>query len=235
MNILAFETSGRAASVAVMDDNRLIGEMTVSTKINHSEKLMPMIDELLEKTEISIKDIDVLAVGVGPGSFTGIRIGVSTAKGLAQALDIPIAAVSSLRALAYNVAYSDMLVCPIIDARRNHVYGGVFIWKDNELEEVRKEDVYDFKELLLMLKNMDSNVLFLGEDIDKFKEQMKEVLGEKAILAMPQVNLSRAASVAGMAIKKIDENDLENAFTLRPVYLRKSEAERNYDERMGKK
>jgi tRNA threonylcarbamoyladenosine biosynthesis protein TsaB len=235
MNILAFETSGRAASVAVMKDNRLIGEMTVSTRLNHSEKLMPMIDELLEKTEISIKDIDALAIGVGPGSFTGIRIGVSTAKGLAQALDIPIAAVSSLRTLACNGAYSDMLVCPIIDARRNQVYSGVFIWKGNELVEVLKEDVYDFKELLLILKNKDCNVLFLGEDVDKFKEQMKEVLGKNGILAMPQVNFPRAASVAGLAIKKIEEKDLENAFTLLPVYLRKAEAERQYEERMGKK
>ncbi|MBK5252400.1 MAG: tRNA (adenosine(37)-N6)-threonylcarbamoyltransferase complex dimerization subunit type 1 TsaB [Peptostreptococcaceae bacterium] len=235
MNILAFETSGRAASVAVMKDKRIIGEMTVSTKLNHSEKLMPMIDELLEKTEISIKDIDALAVGVGPGSFTGIRIGVSTAKGLALALDIPIAAVSSLRALAYNGIYSDMLVCPIIDARRNQVYSGVFRWEAAELVEVLNEDVYNFKELLFVLKNRNCPILFLGEDAYKFKEQMKEVLGENGILAMPQANFPRAAAVAGMAIKKIDEKDLENAFTLMPVYLRKAEAERQYEERMKKK
>ena len=235
MNILAFETSGRAASVAVMKDKRIIGEMAVSTKLNHSEKLMPMIDELLKKTDISIKDIDFLAIGVGPGSFTGIRIGVSTAKGLAQALNIPIAAVSSLRTLAFSAAYSDMFICPIIDARRNHVYSGVFRWEGAELVEVMKEDVYDFKELLLILKNKDSKVLFMGEDSGKFKEQIKEALGEKGIMAMPQDNFPRAASVAVMAIKKIEENDLENAFTLRPVYLRKAEAERQYEERMKKK
>ncbi|HKL10919.1 MAG TPA: tRNA (adenosine(37)-N6)-threonylcarbamoyltransferase complex dimerization subunit type 1 TsaB [Clostridia bacterium] len=235
MNILAFETSGIAASVAVMKENRIVGEMTVSTRLNHSEKLMPMIDELLEKTETSIKEIDALALGVGPGSFTGIRIGVSTAKGLAQALDIPIAAVSSLKALACNAMYSDMLVCPIMDARRNQVYSGIFRWEGMELVEVLKEDTYDFNELLFVLKNKDCQVLFLGQDTDKFNDQIREALNEKGIVAMPQANFPRAASVAGLAIKKIEEKELENAFTLRPVYLRQAEAERQYQERMKKK
>ncbi len=235
MNILAFETSGMAASVALMKENRIVGEMTVSTRLNHSEKLMPMIDELLEKTETSIKEIDALAVGTGPGSFTGIRIGVSTAKGLALALGIPVAAVSSLKVLACNGMYSDMLVCPIMDARRNQVYSGIFRWEGVELVEVLKEDAYDFEELLFVLKNKDCPVLFLGQDVEKFKGQINEVLDEKGIAAMPQANFPRAASVAGLAIKKIEENELENAFTLRPVYLRQAEAERQYQERMKKK
>jgi len=235
MNLLSFETSGMAASVAVMKENRIVGEMTVSTRLNHSEKLMPMIDELLEKTETSIKDIDALAVGVGPGSFTGIRIGVSTAKGLAHALNIPIAAVSSLKVLACNGMYSDMLVCPIMDARRNQVYSGIFRWEGTELVEVLKEDTYDLKELLFVLKNKDCPVLFIGQDADRFKEQIEEALYDKGIIAMPQANFPRAASVAGLAIKKIEENEMENAFTLRPVYLRQAEAERQYQERMRKK
>lgn len=235
MNILAFETSGMAASVALMKENRIVGEMTVSTRLNHSEKLMPMIDELLEKTETSIKEIDALAVGAGPGSFTGIRIGVSTAKGLALALGIPVAAVSSLKVLACNAMYSDMLVCPIMDARRNQVYSGIFRWEGVELVEVLKEDSYDFEELLFVLKKKDCPVLFVGEDAYKFKGQIKEVLDEKGIVAMPQANFPRAASVAGLAIKKIEENEMENAFTLRPVYLRQAEAERQYQERMKKK
>jgi len=235
MNILAFETSGRAASVAVMKDKRIIGEIMVSTRLNHSEKLMPMIDELLKKTETRISDIDFIALGVGPGSFTGIRIGVSTAKGLALALKIPIVAVSSLKTLAFGLAYSSVLLCPIMDARRNQVYGGVYRWENSGLSEVIKEDVYDFGELLLALEKLNCPLMLLGEDIGRFNEQMKEALGEKAILGLPQNSFPRAAAVAGLAIKKIENNELEDAFTLRPLYFRKAEAERQYEERMKAK
>jgi len=154
---------------------------------------------------------------------------------LAQALDLPIAAVSSLKALACNAMYSDMLVCPLMDARRNQVYSGIFRWQGTDLVELAKEDAYDFDELLLLLKKKDCPVLFLGQDVFKFNEKIEEVLADRGVIAMPQANFPRAASVAGLAVKKIEENEMENAFTLRPVYLRQAEAERQYQERIGEK
>lgn len=235
MNLLAFETSGKAASVAVMKEGRIVGELTVSTRLNHSEKLMPMIDELLKKTEMSIGDMDYVAVSAGPGSFTGLRIGISTAKGLALALDVPVVAVSSLEVLANNLAYADLLVCPLVDARRNQVYSGVFRWEGSEIVRVLNEDTYDMRELLFLLKKKESPVVFLGEDIDKFKDQIREALGEKGLLAAAQANFPRGASVAGLALGKIEAGEVEDAFSIRPIYLRQAEAERQYEERMGKK
>lgn len=235
MNLLAFETSGRAASVAVMKKGRIVGEMTSSTRLNHSEKLMPMIHSVLTQSEMTIRDVEALAVAAGPGSFTGIRIGISTAKGLAQALEIPVATVSSLQALACNLPYTDMLICPLMDARRNQVYSGVFRWEGAELVTVLEEDAYDLDELLFVLKGKEGPAVFTGEDAVRFEDRIREAMGKNGLMAMPQAVYPRAASVAALGLLAFEAGRVGDAFSIQPSYLRQAEAERQYQARMRKK
>lgn len=235
MNLLAFETSGRAASVAVMKEGRIVGEMTSSTRLNHSEKLMPMIHSVLEQSEMAIGDVEALAVSAGPGSFTGVRIGISTAKGLGQALEIPVATVSSLKVLACNLPYADLLVCPLMDARRNQVYSGVYRWEGPKLVTVLEEDAYDLNELLFVLGKKEGPTVFTGEDAVRFEGVIREILGENGLMAMPQTAYPRAASVAVLGLREFEAGRAGDAFSIRPHYLRQAEAERQYQARMGKK
>jgi len=236
MNILGIDTSSNVATVAVLNDEKLVGEYTINNPMTHSQKLMPMIDVLLKDVSLSIRDIDYLAVSKGPGSFTGIRIGIATVKGLAQPFNTPILAVSSLEVLAYNIPFTDKLICPIMDARRDEVYSCIYKWENNVLKNLIEERAMGIEKLMESLQDRKEDVIFLGDGLKRYGEFIQNTLKERAVFTPNYVSMQRAASLVQLAFDKIKRNEIEpeNHFTLVPTYLRKSEAERKYEERMGK-
>lgn len=232
--MLAVDTSSLVATVAVMSDEKLLGEYTINSPMTHSQKLMPIIDELLSTLDLSMEDIDLIAVARGPGSFTGIRIGIATVKGLAHPRNLPIMGVSSLEGLAYNILYCSDIICPIMDARRNQVYTGAYKWVDHKLETIIDEAPLSINELMDQLKERDEKVIFLGDGVSKYKDEIVGTLGDKAVFAPKYVNMQSASSIAQLSFNKINEGELkpQTYHDITPVYLRKSEAERQYEERM---
>jgi tRNA threonylcarbamoyladenosine biosynthesis protein TsaB len=191
-----------------------------------------MIDELLSSCQVTMEDIDYVAVVEGPGSFTGLRIGVATAKGLAHAMNIPVVGISTLDALAYNLPFCQGLICPILDARRGQVYSGIYQWKNQDLNIIEKPKAITINELIEKLNTMEGKITFIGDGISMNKEILLEKLKERVIIGPEAVRMPRAGSVAQIALRKIKEGQWQNFYELVPEYLRKSEAERQYEDRM---
>lgn len=232
MLILAFDTSSIVASVALMEEDKLMGEYIIHHEKTHSQKLMPMIHTLLSDCGRKLEEIDVIAVAEGPGSFTGLRIGVATAKGLAHGLDRPVAGISTLDGLAFNMPYCEGLICPILDARRSQVYTAVYQWDDGVLNRVLEPMALSIEELTEQLKNRPERIVFLGDGVKANESFLKDQLGDRVLLAPQTVAMQRASSVAALALQKARAGQLDTFYGLTPAYLRKSEAERQYDEKM---
>lgn len=232
MNILSIDTSSTVSTVAIINEDKLIGEEIVNSKLTHSEKLMPAIDRVIKNCSMTIDNIDAIAVAVGPGSFTGIRIGISTAKALAHSKKKNIIGVSTLDGLALNMPMSHMLVCPILDARRDQVYTAVYKWDVDKLEIIKKREALSIDALLEFLKNRPERVIFLGDGVEKFKEIIREKLGDKSYFAPPSVSMPRASSIGQYALNRAMVGDFDNLYSLNGDYLRKSEAERQYEAKL---
>lgn len=230
MNILAIDTTSSAVSAAVANDEKLLGVYMCNDKMTHLQKLMPMIDNLIKNCEMEINDITHIAVSEGPGSFTGIRIGVSAAKALAQVNDIPVISVPALKALAYNIPFFQGLVCPVFDARRQQVYGAVYRWQNKKCNEFLAPGAYDASELLSEIEG-DEKVIFLGDGADAYRDVIIKELGKKAEFAPSHLKLQNAASVAMLAYEMILEGKEKHYADVKPVYLRKAEAERKLEEK----
>lgn len=230
MKILALDTSSMTATVALLDEDKLIGEYTLNHKKNHSEKLMPMIEELLESCDTAPQDIDVFAVSLGPGSFTGLRIGIATMTAMAQALDKKVVGVPTLEALAFNLFNSEGLICPIIDAQRDLVYTAVYQWIDGNLVEVVEQQVLHMDELITILKEEDEKIFFVGDAIEKFSNMLEEKLGDQFNIPPKKFLIPTASSVGELAKLKIENGTVSSDIT--PIYMRKSAAEVQYEERM---
>ncbi|MBE7037294.1 MAG: tRNA (adenosine(37)-N6)-threonylcarbamoyltransferase complex dimerization subunit type 1 TsaB [Ruminococcaceae bacterium] len=226
MNILAIDTSSLNATVALMNDEKVIGEYTISNKKTHSQVIMPMICELLEKCSLCMDDIDVFATGIGPGSFTGLRIGIATAKALCQAKQKKIIGISSLASLAKNVSDTEKTICPIIDARRGDVYNALY--KNGVC--IKEDRAISLDELFEELKGKD--VLFLGDGAIVYKDKIIEKMGDNAYFADIHNMLSKASSIAALAYKRAEQKDFDDYHTILPIYLRSCQAEREYNERV---
>lgn len=225
MNILAMDTSTLTATVAVMNENRLVGEFTVCNKLTHSQIIMPMLDELLKKISLDISDIDVFATSVGPGSFTGLRIGMASIKTLAQALDKPIVGVSSLDAVAENFCCTDYMICSIMDARHGEVYNALYL----NGEEITESRAININALLGELEN--KKVIFAGDGALIYGELINSFGNKDWRTAPPNLIMPRASSVAASALKRAQKGDYDSPFTLNPSYLKKSQAERELEEK----
>lgn len=234
MKILAVDTSAMTASVALMSDGRLVAENSLNHKKTHSEKLMPMIDTALRESEIGVEEIDLFAVSNGPGSFTGLRIGVSTIKALAHAMKKPVVGVSTLEALAYNLFDVRGLVSPIMDARRGQVYNAVYKWEKGKLKEIIAPRAEALENCLSDFEK-EQKVYFLGDGVPVHKEKIKKIMGERAEFALPTCLFQRASSVAAIAEIKASCKEVDNYQNVNPIYLRKSQAEREYEEKENKK
>ena len=230
MRILGIESSFLVASVAIVEDGVTMGEYTVNFKKTHSQTLLPMIDELVKMLGISLDSLDAIAVSGGPGSFTGLRIGSATAKGLGVALKKPLIHVPTLEATAYNLFGVPGLICPIMDAKRNQVYTGLYRFED-EFVVVSDQEAMDMGELIEKLNAMGERVIFLGDGVPVYRKQIEEKLTVPFSFAPANTNRQRGASVAALGCVYFEQGKTESAAEHMPDYLRKSQAEREREER----
>lgn len=226
MKILGIDSSGLVASAAVVVDDTLVGEFTINNKQTHSQTLLPMIHQVVEMSGVSLEELDAIAVAAGPGSFTGLRIGSSTAKGMALALKKPIVSVPTLEGLAYGVAVTDSLICPLMDARRNQVYTGVYEMEQGKLHCVCEQEAVDIADILEKLNQLGKKVILLGDGVQVYEETIEKVLQVPYELAPLHMNRQRAASVAALGAVYFAEGKKEDPKDHKPFYLRVSQAER---------
>ena len=226
MQILGIESAALTASVAVVTEEYVLAEYTVNYKKTHSQTLLPMIDEIVKMVELDLHEIDAIAVSGGPGSFTGLRIGSATAKGLGLALNKPLIHVPTVDAMAYQAYGCQMLICPVMDARRNQVYTGLYEFREGLFQIIKSQQPMDFDELLEELKEKNRDVLFLGEGVSVYKERIRKELSSLAFFAPPYLSRQRAAAVASLGLLYFQEGKIESAAAHKPDYMRPSQAER---------
>lgn len=248
MKLIGIDSSGLVASVAIMEDDKLVAEYTVNNKKTHSQTLLPMLEKIVQSTGLDMKEIDAIAIAAGPGSFTGLRIGSATAKGLGLALKKPIVPVSTVDALAYNMYGTDCLVCPIMDARRNQVYTGIYEFikstaqdgADSEgasstfckyqLNVIKEACAVPIAEIAQALNETGRKVIFLGDGVPVFAEQLKTLMKVDYSFAPAHLALQKAGCVASLGMEKFCNGIYEDAAMHSPEYLRLSQAERERKE-----
>lgn len=234
MKILGLDSSGLVASVALVEDDVLLAEYTVNYKKTHSQTLLPMLDEIAKMINLDLETVDAIAVAAGPGSFTGLRIGSATAKGLGLALGKPLVSIPTVDALAYNLYDSKAIICPLMDARRNQVYTGIYCFEGHELQVLAEQRAVDIKQVLEILNRGGREVVFLGDGVPVYKDIIAECMTAPYSFAPAHVNKQRAAAVATLALQYVAEGKAESAETHQPDYLRKSQAERERAEAQKK-
>lgn len=233
MRVLAMDTSSMVASVALIDDEKILGEITFNYKKQHSTILIPMVDRLLTSLDMDIRDVDSVACACGPGSFTGLRIGVSTAKGLCHGAGKPLIGVPTLDGLAYNMAYAPGIICPIMDALRDNVYVSMYRWNKDAMARLQDYMAISVDELIQKLNIYGENIIFLGDGALIQKERLKKEMGDRAQFAPPHLRLQKASSIGYCALKRLQKGDIDNYLNFAPFYLRKSQAEREYEKKHG--
>ncbi len=231
MKILAVDSSGLVASVAVVMDDNLLGEFTMNYKKTHSQTLLPMLDELADMIELDLNTLDAIAVAGGPGSFTGLRIGSATVKGLALALDKPVIQIPTVDALAYNLCGHRDLVCPLMDARRNQTYTGLYQFDGNQMQVIKEQCAVEIAAIVAEINNIGKPVVFLGDGVAVFRDYIAEHCKTGYTFAPAHLNKQRAGAVAALAEEYYKQGKIMDAAEHKPEYLRLSQAER---ERMEK-
>ncbi len=227
MLVLALETATRVAGVALISEDQVKKEIFLHHRHTHSETLMVMVDEVLTECEVKLDQIDALAVSIGPGSFTGLRIGLATAKGLAAGAKKPIIGVCTLEALAYNACLFEGLICPVLDARRDEVYAAVYRGNGRRAEVVITPRACSPQELAEVVKaNSPERIVLLGEGAFRYRDLFREAFGDKAVWAPENQAFPRASSVGLLGAQKLRAGQVDDARSIVPVYLRLSEAER---------
>lgn len=230
MLILGIDTATKVCTVSLCRDSEPVAEYEINMGMTHSEGLMPQLKQLLERTKIDKKSIDLIAVSMGPGSFTGLRIGLATAEAMAYAWQIPICGVDTLRALAYNVPVEKVILAAVLDAQKGNYYLAIYEWQAGELREHLPVKVVSHNELLSHLAAWENQVLLLGE-CGKLRE---EELPANVRLAPMQIRMPKASSVALLALKEYDSQIHKDIFGLNPQYIRRSEAEELWEKRQQK-
>ncbi len=226
MKILAIDTTGLVASCAIVADTHVIAETSLCAGYTHTETLMPLVKTMFDTTKLSVGDMDAIAVSVGPGSFTGLRIGISTAKGLAAGAGLGMVAVSSLDGLAYNMINANGLVVPIMDARRNQVYTAVYSTWKYQLESFTEHMAVGIDELIEIVESLDGadgGATFLGDGVKVHEDLLSE---HGFSIAPPHQMLQRAASIGALGIEAVKRGQVVAPELIKPTYLRLSQAER---------
>ena len=230
MRILGIESSSLVASAAVVENEVTLAEYTVNYKKTHSQTLLPVIDEMMRLLDMEPSAVDAIAVSGGPGSFTGLRIGSATAKGLGLALKKPLIHVPTLDAMAYGLFGASGLICPMMDARRQQVYTGIYRFEER-FEIVMEQSALAVADLAERLNALGERVIFLGDGVPVYEKQLAETLTVPYCFAPAHVNRQRAASVAALGAVYFAEGKTETAAEHKPDYLRKSQAEREREEK----
>ena len=231
MKTLAVDTSTMMATCAVLDEDYLLGEFSLNQDMSHGENLVPMIKEVLDNLKLKPEDIDLYGVAIGPGSFTGLRIGVATVKSFAHVFNKPIIGVSSLEGLAFNLAYNGIIV-PMIDARRNRVYTGIYKWEENNLLNIMETCTLEIDDLLEKLMEYE-DIIVNGNGVNLHRYRISDKLGDNVNFAPIALNECRASSIGELAIKKYNKGIRDNYYTLAPEYLKESQAQRDLKKKEG--
>lgn len=234
MKILSVDCSTKCASCCVLDDETVLGEVSFNYKKSHSIILMPMIDYLLKNLDLSIDSLDGFVISKGPGSFTGLRIGAATIKGLSQGTGKPFVSVSSLNSLAYNMAYCSGIVCPIINALRDNVYCGIYKFDREKLQMIKEDSIISIDELIEFLSLESQPICFVGDAVPLFKEKLSNKL-ENVVFAPAHLNFTNASSLGLLGMSLLNNGITDDVYTFSPEYLRIPQAEREYNKRMEDK
>lgn len=233
MRILAIDTSTSAASCAVMSDDKLEAEVFLNHKLHHSVLLFPMIEEVLSRVEITMDDVDIVAACGGPGSFTGLRIGVAAAKGLCLGGNKKFIGVSALDGMAFEAYSFGGIICPMLDALRENIYTALYRWEAEELIKISDYKAVHINELIDEIKNYDNKVVFAGDCISNHKELLSNELGTRAVFTPLSLTMPRASAIGELAFRRAIKGDFDDIHTYSPIYLRKPQAEREYEKKHG--
>ena len=235
MKVLGIDSSGMVATVAVVEDTQMLAEYTINYKKTHSQTLLPMLDEVAKMMELDLNTIDAIAVAARPGSFTGLRIGSATAKGLGLALKKPLVSVPTLEGIAYNFCGSEKVICPMMDARRSQVYTGIYEFQGNTLKVLEDQMAVPVEEVLEKLNQTGREVILAGDGVPVYLELIEKNLKVPYLLAPAHLNRQRAGAVAVLGIQYAKEGKLESAMEHQPDYLRLSQAERERAQKQAQK
>jgi tRNA threonylcarbamoyladenosine biosynthesis protein TsaB len=228
MYILGIETSTKTGSVAVVSEEGVIAQYSLNIEVTHSERLMSTVDRVLKDTGLTISEMDGYAVAIGPGSFTGLRIGLAAVKGLALVSGKPIAAVPTLKALAWNLPYAAYPVCPMLDARKNEVYAATYRFDGTAPVHVMAEAVLS---LPLLSERISEKTIFTGEASHLFRKEIMTTFGDRALFAPRAATLPSAAAVAEIGLDMIRSGKQSDLDSVTPMYIRRPEAEVLWEKR----
>ena len=228
MNVLGIETSTNTGSVAIVSEDGVVAQYSLNIEMTHSERLMSTVDRVLRDTGLAVHDLGGFSVAIGPGSFTGLRIGLSTVKGLALVTGKPIAAVPTLQALAWNLPYSAYPVCPLLDARKNEVYAALYRFAGTTLVQVLPETAMPISRLA---EQISEKVVFTGEGSRIYRNGIQQVFGERAVFAPHSAILPSGAKVAEIGLEMIKRGNQTEPDRLTPLYIRRPEAEVAWEKR----
>ncbi|HEX3016162.1 MAG TPA: tRNA (adenosine(37)-N6)-threonylcarbamoyltransferase complex dimerization subunit type 1 TsaB [Desulfobacteria bacterium] len=233
MWVLSIDTATKVTGLAIHRDTELVAEAFLHTGTNHSERIVPMIHQLLANAQIKFADLDAVAVASGPGSFTGLRIGMATAKGIAQVRGIKLVGINTLDGIAQNGLGFDGLVAPILDARKNEVYTALYRSSGHEISRIADYEAVAPQTMLEKLKAQEEKVLFLGDAVFIYRKSIEEMLKEQAVFLPDRMCLPRAAQIGALAVERLARGESDNLFNLTPFYIRQSEAEVTWAKRFG--
>lgn len=228
MYVLGIETSTKTGSVAVVSDQGVIAQYSLNIEITHSERLMTTVDRVLQDTGITVADMEGFAVAIGPGSFTGLRIGLAAVKGLALATNKPVAAVPTLQALAWKLPHAAYPVCPMLDARKNEVYAALYRFDGGSLVQLIAESTFGIKELR---KRMPGTIVFSGEAAHLYRKELENQFGDDGLFAPLSAALPSAAVIAELGLAALKRGEQTDVDRLTPLYVRRPEAEVAWEKR----
>ncbi len=226
MKILGIESTGKTASCAISENDMLICEFSINKDKTHSEKLMPLIVKTLEESDVELKDINAIAISKGPGSYTGVRIGASIAKGLAQAFNLPILSIPTMKALAANIFDESRLIVPIVDGKSKRIYTGIYKWENGNLISIKRQFASDLDDLLAELLKLEQKIVFNGDGSVAYRKDIANVLENNACFAPMNYNLLKASSLNFLGYEMLKKGEITDCYDFKPEYLRASQAER---------
>lgn len=232
MNILSVDTSSNNCSIAVVNEKAMLGEININYNLQHSVLLMPLIEELLQKLDMKARDLDALCISVGPGSFTGLRIGLSAVKGIALGLNLPVYASDGLRILAYGAFGFQGLIVPMMDALRGGYYTGIYTFEKNRLVTLMEPTILTLEELKAKLSSEEKEILILGDILEKISKEAV-IFSDNVVLAPANFNIPKASNIPYLLEEEISLGNSANIHELVPFYMRKSQAENEYEKKKG--
>lgn len=235
MSILGIDTATMVSSVAVADSNRLLAELTVETRLTHSETLLPHVEQVLSMAGIKRSQLEAVAVSLGPGSFTGLRIGLATAKAIAYGLDIPLIGIPTMEVLAWHYPVPGVSVAGFIDAQKGNVYTAHYSWQDSELHEDMGIRVVSLDDALKLCSEVNGPVIPVGDMVGKKLARLdKAEMPDNIIMPKKHLVMPRAANVAIAGLQKLNKGEVGSVMDMEPIYIRRSEAEELWEKRQAK-